>query len=208
MDTMSLSELTPTLDVLDDAGQALLFTDAHTANTFADLPVADEDLIKIWNLAKWAPTSANFQPMRVLYVKTPEARARLVEFMSDGNKEKTLAAPAVAVLAYDTQFHTHQPTVMPFMPQMQEMFEANEAARIAQAKFNSALQAGYYILAVRARGLAAGPMGGFDTAAADAEFFADGRFRSFLVVNIGHPADDSFRDRLPRLEPEHVLNWV
>lgn len=204
---MSISS-PPTLDALDDAGRALLFTSARTANTFADIPVTDDELLDIWNLAKWAPTSANLQPLRVLYVNTAGGRERLVGHLSEGNRAKTLAAPAVAVLAIDSRFHEHVPTVMPFMPQLHEVFEANEEARTSSARLNSALQAGYFVLAVRAKGLAAGPMTGFDAAAVDADFFPDGRFRSFMVVNIGHPGEGAFRNRLPRLDVAQVVDWA
>jgi 3-hydroxypropanoate dehydrogenase len=204
---MTLSS-TPTLDSLNDAGRSLLFTEARTANTFSDVPVTDEELVGIWDLAKWAPTAANLQPLRVLYVNSAEGRARLVEHMSEGNKAKTLAAPAVAVLALDSRFHEHVPTIMPFKPQLQDVFEANEDARTSTAKLNSALQAGYFVLAVRAQGLAAGPMAGFDAAAVDAEFFPDGRLHSFIVVNIGHPGEDAFRNRLPRLDAAQVVAFA
>ena len=197
-----------TLFRLDDEARAALFTDAHTANSFADIPVSDDELRGIWDLAKWAPTMANMQPLRVLYVTSPEARAKLVEHMSDGNKEKTLAAPAVAVLALDNRFHDYIPTVMPFKREMQDMFEANEAMRSHVALFNSALQAGYFTLAVRAQGLAAGPMGGFDADAVDAEFFPGGRYYAVLVVNIGHPAADAYRPRLPRLDHADAVQWA
>jgi 3-hydroxypropanoate dehydrogenase len=196
------------LSPLDDAVLAALFTDAHTANSFTDTPVTDAELAQIWELTRWAPTSANFQPLRVLYVNSPEARAKLVDHMSDGNKEKTASAPAVAVLALDSRFHTHLPTVFPAGAGLVDVFEGNDEMRSSAAEFNSALQAGYFILAVRALGLAAGPMGGFDKAALDAEFFDDGRWKSILVVNIGHPGDDAFRDRLPRLEHSEVLRWA
>lgn len=198
----------PALGALDDAGRALLFTEARTANTWADTPVTDEELTSIWELAKWAPTSANTQPLRVLYVRPGEGRDRLVKVMSEGNQAKTAAAPAVAVLAVDTRFHEHIPTVFPMRPQMKDVFEANESMRVNGGKFNAALQAGYFILAVRAHGLAAGPMTGFDAAALDAEFFPDGRFRSILVVNIGHPGDNPWFGRLPRLEHEDVISWA
>jgi len=193
---------------LDDAGRALLFTDARTANTWADTPVTDEELTSIWELAKWAPTSANTQPLRVLYVRPGEGRDRLVKVMSEGNQAKTAAAPAVAVLAVDTQFHEHIPTVFPMRPQMKDVFEANESMRLNGGKFNAALQAGYFILAVRAQGLAAGPMTGFDADALDAEFFPDGRFKSMLVVNIGHPGENAWFGRLPRLDHEDVISWA
>ncbi|HAM25848.1 MAG TPA: malonic semialdehyde reductase [Microbacteriaceae bacterium] len=204
---MSMSSA-PTLDVLDDAGRALLFTEARTANTFSDTPVSDEELLGIWAMAKWAPTSANLQPLRVLYVNTVAGRERLVGHMNEGNKAKTLTAPAVAVLALDSRFHEHVSTVMPFMPQLQDVFEANEDARSSSAKMNSALQAGYFVLAVRAQGLAAGPMTGFDAPAFDADFFPDGRLKSFMVVNIGHPGEDAFRSRLPRLDPSQVVDFA
>ncbi|MET3804507.1 3-hydroxypropanoate dehydrogenase [Nakamurella sp. UYEF19] len=195
------------LGALDDAGVSALFTDARTANSFDRTPVTDAQLEKIWDLTKWAPTAANFQPLRVLFVRG-EARARLAVHMADGNKEKTAAAPAVAVLALDSRFHEHIPTVMPFKPELKDVFEANEAARLGTAEFNSALQAGYFVLAIRALGLAAGPMKGFDPAGIDAEFFPDGRWRSILVVNIGHPADDAYHPRQPRLDHDDVIAWA
>ena len=192
---------------LDAAGRSALFTDARTANSFSATPVSDAELNEIWELAKWAPTAANFQPLRVLFVRG-DARERLAAHMADGNKEKTAAAPAVAVLALDSRFHDHIPTVMPFKAELKDVFEANEAARLGTAEFNSALQAGYFVLAVRALGLAAGPMKGFDPAGVDAEFFPDGRWRSILVVNIGHADEDSYRPRGARLAHDEVVAWA
>ena len=199
---------TTSLPALDAAGRALLFTDARTAGSFSDVPVTDAELAQIWELAKWAPTAANTQPLRVLYVQTPQGRERLVGHLNEGNRAKTAAAPAVAVLAIDTRFHEHIPTVFPVRPEMEAFFESDEAARTDWAEFSGALQAGYFVLAVRALGLAAGPMTGFDKAGLDAEFFGDGRFRSVMVVNIGHPAADAWRDRLPRLDNTDVLRWA
>ena len=195
------------LDRLDDAGRALLFTDAHTVNNFASTPVTDAQLSEIWELARWAPSGGNTQPLRVVFVRTDEGRARLVPHMNEGNRAKTAAAPAVAVLAFDGDFHEHLPTVMPFKPELRDAFAANDAMRASMGQFNAAIQAGYFILAVRANGLAAGPMGGFDKAGLDAEFFPDGRWKSFLVVNIGHPGENAWRDRLPRLEAPEVIRW-
>ena len=146
------------------SGRATLFTDARTANTFAETPVSDAELAEIWDLAKWAPTAANTQPLRVLYVAPGQGRERLVTHMSDGNKAKTASAPAVAVLAVDTRFHEHIPTLLPFRPELKDVFEANEDMRASTGSFNATLQAGYFILSVRAHGLAAGPMAGFDAA--------------------------------------------
>jgi len=206
--TVTESIAPPALARLDDAGRALLFTDARTANSFAPTPVTDDELNEIWELAKWPPTAANIQPLRVLYVRPGPGRDRLVEHMADGNKAKTASAPAVAVLALDTQFHEHIPAVMPYKPELRDVFEANETMRTETGRFSAALQAGYFLLAVRAHGLAAGPMGGFDAAALDADFFPDGRWRSILVVNIGHPGQDPWFGRLPRLGHSDVVQWA
>ena len=170
--------------------------------------MTDLELSSIWDLAKWPPTAMNLQPLRVLYVQTHEGRERLVEHMADGNKAKTRSAPAVAILAADTRFHEFLPEVMPPRAALVSSFEADEAGRTQTATFNATLQAGYYLLAVRAHGLAAGPMGGFDKAGLDADFFPDGRWKSILVVNIGHPAEDAYRDRLPRLTDEYTVAWA
>jgi 3-hydroxypropanoate dehydrogenase len=193
---------------LDDAGRALLFTAARTANSFAPTPVSDAELAEIWELAKWAPTAANTQPLRVLYVRPGAGRDRLVGHLNEANRAKTAAAPAVAVLAVDTQFHEHIPTVLPFRPELKDVFAANDAMRTATGEFNATLQAAYFLLSVRAHGLAAGPMAGFDAAAVDAEFFPEGRLHSILVVNIGHPGEDPWFDRLPRLDHADVVRWA
>jgi 3-hydroxypropanoate dehydrogenase len=189
-------------------GRHVLFTGARTANTFADTPVSDAELSEIWELARWAPTSANTQPLRVLFVRPGEGRDRLVKHMAEGNRAKTETAPAVAVLAMDTRFHEHIPALLPYKPELKDVFAADEAKRDETGTFNTILQAGYLILAIRAVGLAAGPMAGFDAAGVDAEFFPDGRFRSILVVNIGHPGENPWFARLPRLDHDDALQWV
>jgi 3-hydroxypropanoate dehydrogenase len=196
------------LERLDEKAKRPLFTDARTANSFSDTPVSDQELRDIWELAKWGPTAANSQPLRVLYVPRGEARDRLVKQMDEGNRAKTETAPAVAVLAADSRFHEHIPTVLPFRPELKEVFASNEARRTETATFNAILQAAYFILSIRAHGLAAGPMGGFDAAGMDSEFFSDGRWHSILVVNIGHPGKEPWFPRLPRLEHDDVLKWA
>lgn len=205
--TVLTGEDTRTLPLLDDPGRAALFTGARTAYAFTDAPVADEELAAIWDLAKWPPTAANTQPLRVLYVRTDEGKRRLLPHLAEGNRPKASTAPVIAVLAVDSRFHEHLPTVMPAKPELRDAFEADEAMRERTGSFSGALQAGYFILAVRAAGLAAGPMGGFDAAGLDAEFFPDGRWRSVLVVNIGHPAEPTF-DRMPRLAAPDAVRWA
>jgi 3-hydroxypropanoate dehydrogenase len=196
------------LRVLDEAGRATLFTGARTAKTFAEIPVSDTELTGIWELARWGPTSANTQPLRVLYVRQGTPRSRLVPCMDDGNRARTASAPAVAILAVDTRFHEYIPSLLPFRPELKDTFEASEELRTRTGTFNATVQAGYFILSVRAHGLAAGPMSGFDSAAVDAAFFPDGAWRSILVVNIGHPGPDPWRERLPRLGHEDAVHWA
>jgi 3-hydroxypropanoate dehydrogenase len=207
---MTMTTTVTELDVLDDAARSLLFTEARTANSFSDIPVTDEELRGIWNLARWSPSMANSQPLRVLFVRTQEGRERLVAHMSEGNQAKTLTAPAVAVLAYDAEFHEHFPTVF---PERGQMYRDNFAGMPAEAleglaKYSAAIQTGVFLLAVRAHGLAAGPMAGFDGPAVDAEFFAGTTWKTHLVVNIGHPGTDPWFDRLPRIDEDEALSWA
>lgn len=195
------------LPALGAVGRDLLFTNARTANTFSNEPVTDAELTSIWELAKWAPSAMNTQPLRILYVQSEEGRDRLVEHMMDSNKAKTLTAPAVAVLAYDSEFHETIPEVFPVRPEAKDYF-LDPAVRDTHGTFNGALQAGYFILSVRAHGLAAGPMGGFDRDGINQEFFGDGRWKSLLVVNIGHPGTDPWFPRLPRLSHDDVVAWA
>ncbi|AGP55056.1 malonic semialdehyde reductase [Streptomyces rapamycinicus] len=187
--------------------QRQLFLEARTANTFTDEPVTDEQVRAIHELVKYAPTSLNQQPLRVALVRSEEARARLVTLMTGRNQEKTAKAPLVAVLAADLDFHEELPRLVPFMENPQAFF-ADPEAREGSARFNTAIQVGYFILGVRAAGLAAGPMIGFDHAAVSKEFFEDGRHAAVCVVNIGKPGPDAWMGRLPRLEYEEVFRTV
>ncbi len=194
--------------VLDSATQDLLFREAHTANTFTDEPVTDEQIQAIHSLIKFGPTAFNQQPLRVVLVRTPEARERLVAHMSDGNKAKTSAAPLVAILAADNEFHEELPTQFPAFPQAKDLFFSERPFREQSALLNGALQAGYFIIGVRAAGLAAGPMIGFDGEGINKEFFADGEHSVLAVVNIGKPGEDAFYPRGPRLTYDEVVTTV
>jgi 3-hydroxypropanoate dehydrogenase len=128
--------------------------------------------------------------------------------MAEGNRAKTVTAPAVAVLAVDVDFHDKIPELFPARPEMRDNFAPDAENRERLARFNGALQAGYFILAVRAAGLAAGPMLGFDAAGIDAEFFPDRNYRTILVVNIGKPGENPWFDRLPRLQHEDMVEYA
>ena len=181
--TIELSAL-PTDTRIDDATADLLFREARTVRTFAEGEVTDDQLQAAYDLAKFGPTQVNFTPLRVLVVRSHEARERLASRMSEGNQERVLTAPVSLVLAADTRFHRHIETLAPHMPQMYDMFEGNDEAREAVARNNSWLQAGYLIVALRAVGLATGPMAITDTAGLDADLLAGTGWSSFLVVNV------------------------
>ena len=197
------------LPVLDEDARALLFTDARTANSFAPDPVSDETLAAVWELAKWPPTAANTQPLRVTFVRTPEAKARLLPLLAEGNRAKSEAAPVVALLAADVDFHEFTEQTFPIRPEMKDNFDAaGVEGRESMARFNATLQSAYFLLAARAHGLATGPMAGFDADAVTAEFFPGGRYRTLLVVNLGLPGENPWFDRLPRLAHDDVVSWA
>jgi 3-hydroxypropanoate dehydrogenase len=187
--------------------QDLLFRQARTPNTFTADPVSDDQIQAVYDLVKYAPTSINSQPLRVVLLRSPEAKARLVPLLMEGNQAKTKTAPLTAILAADTEFHEHMPRLVPFKPGVKDWF-ADPAHRERTARFNATLQVAYFLLGIRAAGLGAGPMGGFDAAGVDREFFPDGRYKSLVVVNIGVPGPDAWFDRLPRLEHHEVVTTL
>jgi 3-hydroxypropanoate dehydrogenase len=195
--------MTQTLMLSTDA-QDLLFRQARTPNTFTDEPVTDEQIAAIYDLVKYAPTAMNTQPLRIVLVRQGEPRERLLKHMADGNREKTASAPLVAVLAADTDFHESLDRTFPHFAGAKDLF-ADDAGREAAARFNATLQVGYFLLGVRAAGLAAGPMGGFDADGIDNDLLEGTTLKSLVVVNIGRPGENAWFDRLPRLEQHEVV---
>lgn len=190
---------------LSPEAQELLFRSAHTANTFSDEPVSPEQIRAVYELIKYGPTAANSQPLRMVLVRSAEAKERLLPLMAEGNREKTAAAPLVAILAADTDFHEEMPRVFPAAGEAyRDRFAADDQGRVATARLSTGLQIGYFIVGVRAAGLAAGPMAGFDSAAVSREFFPDGKHEALVVINIGKPGEGAFRPRNPRLDFDEV----
>jgi 3-hydroxypropanoate dehydrogenase len=198
----------PPLQVLGPDGRDLLFQGGRTVYAFDGRPVPGETLESIWELARWGPTSANSQPLRVVYVNTPEGRERLADTVNRGNRRKVLSAGATALLATDDRFHEHMPTVMPLRPDYRELWETDVETRAEIGRLSGALQAGYFILAVRAHGLAAGPFSGFDPDAVTAAFMPGTGWRAFMGVNIGYPAAEAALPRLPRMDVGDVVRWA
>ncbi|MFD8421793.1 malonic semialdehyde reductase [Streptomyces sp. NPDC059466] len=194
---------------LGSAGRRLLFTEAHTVKRFSPEPVDDDRLTEIWNLAKWPPTLWNVQPLRVVFVRSPDGFGRLLPHLHERNQVQSKSAPVTAVLALDRDYHEHAGLIAPHPPQLKDYLSEDDARRLELGRFSAALQSGYFILAVRAAGLHAGPMSGFDREGLDHEFFPDGRLTSLLLVNIGHPdGDDSWRERQARLPGNEALRWA
>ncbi|MGA5868846.1 malonic semialdehyde reductase [Streptomyces cinereoruber] len=192
---------------LDPAAQELLFREARTANTFTDEPVTDEQVQAIYDLVKYGPTAFNQSPLRITLVRSPEARERLVKHMAEGNRPKTAVAPLVAILSADNEFHEELPALLPHFPQAKDMFFAERPVREQSALLNAALQAAYFIVGVRAAGLAAGPMTGLDFAGVQKEFL-DADHTPLMVVNIGKPGEDAWFPRSPRLSFDEVVTTV
>lgn len=185
-----------------------LFFEARTANTFSEDPVSDEALETIYELTKMGPTMMNNQPLRITWIKSQEARETVVAHMLEGNRAKSLTAPALAVLSYDANWHEQFSEFFPHAPERKAMFDDDAVMRAEIAKNNAWMQAGYFIVAVRAAGLAAGPMGGFNPAGVDTVVNEGKAHHSFLIVNVGTPGENPWFDRLPRLGTEIATNSI
>ncbi|WP_151720442.1 malonic semialdehyde reductase [Gemmobacter serpentinus] len=190
--------------VMPDAGLDLMFRAAHTHNGFLDRPVSDALLMQILDLAKMAPTANNSQPLRVSFIRSAEAKAQLGPLLAAGNRDKTLAAPATAILWADAQFWQHYPRLAPHMKDPTGGFADNLDGARAWARMNATLQAGYFILAARALGLDCGPMGGFDKAGAARVFAPDGMREALMLVNLGYGDPEKVRPRAGRLAAQEM----
>lgn len=186
----------------------LLFKEARSQNGWSDEPVSDDALQAAYDIAKWGPTSMNTQPMRLVFLRSAEAKERLKPALAPGNVEKVMAAPVVAIIAYDTQFHTHLPRTFPHSPDAQSRFAANPAMIESTAFRNGSLQGAYFMLALRAVGLDVGPMSGFDTGKVDLEFFADTHWRANFLCGIGKGDPAKLFARLPRLAFDEVTRTL
>jgi 3-hydroxypropanoate dehydrogenase len=203
--------------ILDEKAMDLLFRKARTHIAWLDRPVSESTLRQLYELMKWGPTSANSCPARIFFLRTAQAKARLLPALSPGNMEKTRAAPVTAIIAYDLRFYDKLPRLFPHNPGMRQVFvDAPELVEVT-ARRNSSLQGAYFILAARAVGLDCGPMSGFDNSKVDEEFFAagkcegcdeeflpEGHLRSNFLCNLGYGDSTKLLPRSPRLEFEEA----
>jgi 3-hydroxypropanoate dehydrogenase len=180
-----------------------LFVHARTYNGFRSEPIPDATLQRLYELMKWGPTSMNCQPARLVFVTTPAGKARLAPALSPGNLDKTLAAPATVIIATDSRFYEHLPTMFPAYD-AKPMFEANAELAASTAFRNGTLQGAYLIVAARALGLDCGPMSGFDAGKLNAAFFPDGRYQANFLCNLGIGDPDSLHPRGQRLTFEEA----
>ncbi len=191
--------------MLDAKSLDILFREARTHNAFSG-PVSDEQLRALYDLMKWAPTTMNTQPARIVFVRTPEGKEKLKPALSPGNLDKTMSAPVTAILAYDLQFYENLPRTFPHRPEAIKGFQGEDkkASNEKVAFRNASMQGGYFILAARALGLDTGPMSGFDNAKVDAAFFPDGRVKSNFLCNLGKGDPSKIFARSPRLSFEEA----
>jgi 3-hydroxypropanoate dehydrogenase len=183
---------------LDDRSLDIIFRKARTHNVWLDKPVSDALLQQVYDLMKWAPTSANCSPARIVFVRSAEAKQRLLPAMAPGNVEKTRTAPITAIIAYDLEFYEKLPVLFP-PADARSWFVGNQPLIDTTAFRNGTLQGAYFILAARSLGLDAGPMSGFDNATVDKEFFPGGKVKSNFVINLGYGDGSKLFPRSPRL---------
>lgn len=176
-----------------------LFRDARTHAHWLDKPVPSTLLEELYDLWKWGPTSANSSPARVIFVTTEQGKARLLPHVDEGNRDKTKAAPATAIIAYDTLFYNKLDKLFPHDASAPSWFEGEEHTGNETAFRNSSLQGAYFMFAARSLGLDCGPMSGFDKEALDKEFFPAGTVKSNFLCNVGYGDTQKLYGRLPRL---------
>jgi 3-hydroxypropanoate dehydrogenase len=195
--------------MLDPAALSQLFLDARTQNGWLPTSVNDDQLRRIYDIMKMGPTSANSSPARILFLRSPEAKARLLPALTPGNVDKTRAAPVTAIIGYDTRFFEWMPAkLFAHRPEMADGFAKNPAGAQIAAFRNGTLQGAYFMLAARAVGLDVGGMSGFDNAKVDAEFFPDGRVKSNFLCNLGHGDPTKVMQRLPRLDFDEACSLL
>jgi 3-hydroxypropanoate dehydrogenase len=195
------------MNPLSDEALDRLFRTARTFSAFVDRPVTDDMLRQVYDLARMAPTSANSNPARFVFVRSPEAKARLAPALWPGNLDKTMAAPVTAIVAYDLEFYERLPHLFAHVD-ARSWFVGKHDHIVTTAFRNSTLQGGYFILAARALGLDCGGMSGFDNAKVDAAFFPDGKWRSNFLINIGYGDKAKLMPRHPRLTFEEACRIV
>ena len=194
-------------ELLSDAALDTLFRKARSYGAFTDEPVTDAQLRAIYEIMKHGPTTANSQPQRILFLRSQEAKQRLAPALSKTNRDKTLAAPVVAIFAYDLKFSEHLDRFY-HVAGARNWYTTSPELNEWTAFRNATLQAAYFMIAARALGLDCGPMSGFDNAKVDAEFFPDGQFKSNFLCNLGKGDPSKLPPVNPRFGFEEVCRVI
>jgi len=184
---------------LPDGALDQIFRTAHSVNGFMATPVPDALLRQVYDLMKWGPTASNGCPARIVFVTTAAGKQALAPALDKGNVEKTMAAPATAIVAYDLKFYEQFPKLAPHL-KVAEWAAMSPDAIHTYCLRNGSLQGAYLMIAARALGLDCGPMSGFNNAAVDAAFFPDGQWKSNFLCNLGYGDPASIRPRKARLD--------
>ena len=200
----SIRDLRNRISALDDNGLDLLFRQARSHNGWQDRLVSDDQLKRLYELTACAPTANNGQPLRILFVRSTEAKAKLEPALAPGNKPKLAAAPVVAILGYDTRYFENLDVLFPHKPEYRDKFANAPETAVEPAFRNASLQAAFFIMAARAMGLDTGPMSGFNNAVADEAFFNGSSVRSNFLCAIGYGDENAVFARLPRLGFDQV----
>jgi 3-hydroxypropanoate dehydrogenase len=201
---------------LSDEALDVVFREARTHNVWLDKPVSDDLLRRLYDLMKFGPTSANTCPARILFLRTPEAKQRLLPLLSPTNVDKTRHAPVTAIIGYDLKFFDQTPKLFPHNPGMRDYFANNQKMAEITAFRNGSLQGGYFILAARSQGLDCGAMSGFDNVKVDAEFFSASSgnppefvdVKSNFLCNLGYGQASKLFPRNPRLTFEEACRLL
>jgi len=192
------------MNSLDAAALDLLFNGAHTAHAYLDTPVAIAAVEEIWESVRWAPSTMNTQPMRLLLAETEETRAAVLEHLSGTNHDKAAAAPVLGVVCADTGFHDTLDRLVPHIENARDIFD-DDVRRERTAREQAWLQAGYLILGLRGAGLGCGPMLGYDAAGIDTTLLSGTSLVSIMVITIGVPDPSGYRPRQQRLDTHEVI---
>src|SRR5437868_15455047 len=185
--------------VLSDEGLDLIFRAARTHNVWLEKPVDDALLRQVYDLAKMGATSANMCPLRIVFVKSKEAKEKLKPALDAGNVDKTMRAPVTAILSMDIHFYEKLPKLFPHADARAWFKDLPENVLETIALRNASLQGAYFLLAARALGLDCGPMSGFNNAKVDETFFAGTTVKSNFLCNLGHGDASKLHPRSPRL---------
>ena len=181
-----------------------IFYNARTYSDWQAKDIPNTILKNLYDLMKWGPTSANCSPARLIFIKSPKAKARLKPFVIESNLKKTMSAPVTAIIAFDIEFYKYLPKLFPHDLDAQNWFNYSKEVAETNAFRNSSIQGGYFIIASRMLGLDCGPMSGFDQTGVDKEFFPNSNIKSNFLCNIGYGDSKNLFKRSPRFDFDEI----